>query len=453
MCIALFRRLSLALLPAAALSAALFSPRMQAQDKDWIPTWSPADMALGPAANLPIGKQDVTIRQVVHISQGGKRMRVTLTNEFGTEPLKISAAHIAFLSAGSKILPETDRPLTFGGQATVTIAPGTFLASDAVVETVPIFSDLVISLSVPAQPITKVSGHALAVATTFFVAGDQTTALEFGSPAAVPPGTPAPDLTAPLKAPLGEKPIVPNDPHTQTATAGQAPGLLVSTKSWYFLKNIEVEKTRKSSVVIAFGDSITDGAQSTPDTNRRWPDALSVALAANKKTAALAVVNKGISGNRVLYENAGPSALDRWDRDVLREPGARYVLIVEGINDIGNMHRAPADAITEQQLIGGFTALATRAHAKGLKIIAGTILPYEGAKYYSEDGEKIRADVNAFLRTSKLFDGVVDFDKATQDPQRPGHMLAKYDCGDHLHPSDAGYAAMAAAINVKLFKK
>ena len=436
----------------AALLLALAIPAA-AQD-NWLGTWTTAAMPLAPAAaaQLPIGRQDVTLRQVVHISQGGKRLRITFTNEFGTTPLHIAAAHVAFLSAGSKILPATDHTLTFGGKPDIIIAPGKFAASDAVVETVPIFSDLVISTAIPQQDLPVPTYHPMALQTTFIAAGDQTTALEFDSPAAIPPGISSPNITAPIQPPVGAKPIVKSG-GGPAAASGNAPALLERSTSWYFLKDVEVDATRKSGAVITLGDSITDGAQSTTETNRRYPDDLAPLLAANKKTAALSVLNVGISGNRILHENTGPDALDRFDRDVLGQPGARYVILLEGINDIGNMHRSPDDAITDQQMLDAFTALADRAHAKGLKFIVATILPYDGARYGSPDGEQLREHVNAFLRTSPLFDGVIDFDKAMRDPQQPTHLLPKYDCGDHLHPNDAGYAAMAAAVNLKLFSK
>ncbi len=404
------------------------------------------------AATLPIGKQDVTVRQVVHISQGGRQMRVTFTNEFGTAPLRISAAHVAFLSAGSKILPATDRALSFSGKPGVTIDPGKFVSSDAVTEMVPVFSDLVISTALPIQDVPAITYHASAYATTFIASGDQTAAIEFNKPEATPAGMSAPDVTAATGAPPGGNPIVNGSTQPQSSSSGNNPDLLAQTISWYFLKSVEVERTRRSATVVAFGDSITDGAGSTPETNRRWPDVLAPLLAANKKTKALAVVNEGIGGNRILHEGAGPSALDRFDRDVLSQPGVAYVIMLEGINDIGNMHRGPADAITTQQLVDAFTTLANRAHAKGVKFIAATMTPYNGAKYYSDDGEQIRQQVNTFLRASKLVDGVVDFDKATRDPDHPDRLLPKYDHGDHLHPSDAGYAVMGAAINVKLFR-
>lgn len=402
------------------------------------------------AKKLPIGKQDVTLRQVVHISQGGKRMRVTFTNEFGTTPLRINTAHVAFLSAGSKILVNTDHPLSFGGRPGITIAPGQFASSDAITATVPIFSDLVISTAIPAQELPAITYHAAAHTTTFIAPGDLTTAEELTSPAAPPPGMPAPDVTAPITAPLGGNPITSN---TRPQTSSGGGDLLTRTTSWYFLKDVEVDRTKKSATVVALGDSITDGTGSTDETNRRWPDVLAPRLAAEKKTAALSIANVGIGGNRILHEGTGPSALDRFNREVLSQPGARYVLMLEGINDIGNMHRAPADAIIEQQLIDAFTSLANQAHGKGLKFIPATILPYGGAKYFSEDGEAIRQHVNTFIRTSPFFDGCIDFDKVIRDPDHPDRMLPKYDHGDHLHPSDAGYAAMGAAIDLKLFRK
>ena len=440
---------------ALALTLLLSSAAASAQSSDWLPTWGTADMLLVPtsdaAKKLPIGKQDVTLRQVVHISQGGRRMRITFTNEFGTTPLLINAAHVAFLSAGSKILVSTDHALSFGGHSSITIAAGKFASSDAITATVPIFSDLVISTAIPAQDLPAITYHAAAHATTFIATGDMTTAEQLNSPAAVPPGIKPPDVSAVATAPLGDKPLVESDKHPQTTAGGG--DLLAQTTSWYFLKDVEVDRTKKSAAVVALGDSITDGTGSTDETNRRWPDVLAPLLAANKKTAALSVVNEGIGGNRILHEGTGPSALDRYSREVLSQPNARFVLMLEGINDIGNMHRAPADAITEQQLINAFTSLASQAHARGMKFIPATILPYGGARYYSDDGEAIRQQVNNFIRTSALFDGYIDFDKVIRDPAHPGQMQAKYDHGDHLHPSDAGYAAMGAAINLKLFSK
>jgi lysophospholipase L1-like esterase len=443
---------------AAAILTATFwlIPAYAQSDKGWLPTWTTASMPLtagSPTAQkLPLGKQDVTLRQIVHISQGGKKLRITFTNEFGTTPLHIAAVHVAFLSAGSKILPATDRTLTFGGQPSITIAPGKIAASDAVSETVPIFSDLVISSAIPAQALPRITYHSLGLATTFIAAGDQTTEEEFNSPAAVPPGVSKPDVTALITAPVGEKAIVAPSPPPQAAQ-GSGPDLLAQSTSWYFLKNVEVNDTRKSAAIVTFGDSITDGAQSTPETNRRYPDALAPLLAANKKTKAMAVLNVGISGNRILHEGTGPSALERFDRDVLTQPRARFVILLEGINDIGHTATPPLLPVTASEIIEGMKTLIQRAHSKGLVIFAGTLTPIGGAGYDKPGADETRQQVNAFILTGNAFDGVIDFDKALRDPQHTEKMLKKYDSGDHLHPSDAGYAAMAAAVDLKLFRK
>lgn len=424
---------------------------------DWIGTWTSAAMPLNQTPNnpkLPLGSTDVALRQVVHISQGGKKLRVAFTNEFGTTPLTISAAHVAFLSAGSKILVNTDKPLMFDGKPGITIAPGAFAYSDAVVETVPIFSDVVITTAVPQQPMNVVTQHALGMTTTWIAPGSNVAAEQFEDPAAVPPGVTPPDVSAPMRSlAQGQPPTAQPITHAEGGPSVQGGSAVVKTSSWYFLKRVEVNTDKHSAALVTLGDSITDGARSTPETNRRWPDVLAPLLAAEKKTAHVAVLNVGISGNRVLKVGAGPSALDRFDRDVLQQPGAKFVVIMDGINDIGNMHRAPADAITEQAMLDAYTAMAKRAHAAGLKVIAATLTPFEGAKYYSEDGEQIREHINAFFRTSTLFDGVIDFDKIIADPEHPLRFHPKYDSGDHLHPSDAGYAAMGAGINLKLFRK
>lgn len=419
--------------------------------RDWLGTWTTADMPMdaGAAARLHFGEGPMTVRQVVHISQGGKRVRVRFSNEFGTAPLQIGAAHLAFLSAGSRILTETDKPLLFSGQTSVTIPVGGVVASDAVVERVPIFSDLVISIAIPAQAAPTVTAHIAARATTYIAAGDQTAAREFSSPLIAPPGLTQPDITAAVSAPPGDLTVVrANKPSSTTeAASGVLPGSIVQSSSWFFLKDVEVDAGRKSSALVCFGDSLTDGAGSTTETNRRWPDALAPLLQADSHTENIAVLNTGIGGNRLLHDGVGPKASARFDRDVLSQPGVRSVILLEGINDIGS---GTTDA---QPLIAAMTDLANRAHARGLRIFAGTLTPYEGAGYYTAAGEAVRQQVNAFLRSNTVFDGYIDFDKALQDPQHPTRMLAKYDHGDHLHPSDTGYAAMAAAIPLKLLRK
>jgi lysophospholipase L1-like esterase len=211
---------------------------------------------------------------------------------------------------------------------------------------------------------------------------------------------------------------------------------------------MEVVAPPATGVIVTFGDSITDGTRSTPNTNNRWPDLLAkrIAQASGQK---LAVVNAGIAGNRVLLDGAGPSALARFDRDVITQPGVTHVIVLEGINDIGQGRSNPLPSVPD--LIAGHRQLIMRAHARGLKIFGATLTPYEGAAYATPEGEAKRAALNEWIRTSKEYDGVIDFDAATRDPNQPTRFLAAYNSGDNLHPSDAGYKAMADAIDLSLF--
>lgn len=422
-----------------------------AQKHGWLGTWTtanygmPADQAATLQKTTQIGTQLVTLRQVVHLSQGGRMVRVRFSNEFGTAPLTISAAHLAFLSAGSSILPKTDRVMTFGGKTAVTIAPGEFVASDAVTERVPIFSDLVISIALPAQAIPSITFHNLALQTAFFAAGDQTGALQLSSSELPPPGLGQPDLTRPVQTPIASRPVVKTSTNP-SVTAGQpAAPLLAQSGSWFFLKDVEVDANKKSLAVVCLGDSITDGLGSTTETNRRYPDVLEGLAAQLSKTMYTSVLNAGISGNRLLSDGAGQAAFKRLERDVFSQPGARIAILLEGINDIGGAR----GALSSQDIIGALTEIANQAHQRGMRIYGATLIPFEGSGYYTNAGEQVRQQVNVFLRSNTVFDGTVDFDKAFADPQHPTRMLPKYDHGDHLHPSDAGYAAMAAAVNLK----
>jgi len=359
------------------------------------------------------GESGVTLREIVHVSLGGSQVRVQLSNEFGAEALTVSAAEIAVRDKGSAVVTASEMPLTFGGRASVVIPAGAMVVSDAATLKVKPLSDVAVSLFLPSQPETVVSRHSAAYQTNYMADGNAAASA---------------DLT-------GAKPFY----------------------SWDFLKGVDVRADADAASVVAFGDSITDGAHSTRDANARWPDVLAARLAANKSTAKIGVLNQGIGGNRVLHDNTGPNALARFDRDVLAQAGVKYLIVMESINDIG--HAAdpnPAkryDIVTADDLIAGLTQLARRAHTHGIKVIGATLTPYIGAGYQSPEGETMRQAVNAWIRTTKELDGVVDFDKATDDPDHPGVFLPDYDSGDHLHPKDAGYKAMGDAIDLKLFGK
>ncbi len=357
-----------------------------------------------------------TLREIVHISAGGAQIRVRFTNAYGLDPLTISDAHVA-LSAGNAAVQAgatqagSDHAITFGGATSVNIPPGGELFSDPIALAVQPLSDLAISFYLPSQVMRAETYHSFGDQDNFIATGDVSTAADL------------PDAT--------------------------------KISSWYFLDGVDVQAVEGSRAIVTLGDSITDGALSTHNANLRWPDLLAARLQADPNLKNVSVLNEGIGGNRVLNEVAGPSAISRVDRDVLSQSGVRYVIILESINDIGRLSHVvnPYDDITAQQLEMGLKQIADAAHEHGIKAIGATLTPYGGAGYSSDKGEQVREAVNDWIRSSGTFDGVVDFDKATQDPANPTHFSADYDSGDHLHPKDAGYKAMAGSIDLTLFAK
>ena len=383
---------------------------MQAKEQGdhWVGTWAAAPVA----ASNPEGKivaGDTTLREIVRISVGGPMVRIVLSNEFGSDPLTVGAAHIAVSEGGGGITLSSASALTFDGRPSITIPAGAMVVSDPAAMKVATGSDLAVSLYIPEQKIDVVSQHGFADQTSYQVVGNAVGAAKLED----------------------AKEIF----------------------SWPFLKGIDVKIENKGASIVTFGDSITDGALSTRNANARWPDVLARRLAGEKKTAMLGVLNEGIGGNRVLHDTTGPSALARFDRDVIAQAGVQYVILMEGINDIGHAQDPvqPYDVVSTEELIGGLAQLAERAHLHGIKVIGATLTPYVGAKYQSEGGEAMREAVNQWIRTTNRLDGVVDFDKATQDPANPKAYLPANDSGDHLHPKDAGYKAMGEAIDLKLF--
>jgi len=407
-------RLALALaLAIAAASAATDKTR-------WIATWgaSPApqlaDQAEMRAAKLEF--QDQTLREVVHTSAGGSAVRVRLSNAYGKQTVEIGSAHIALHSHGADIVAGSDRPLTFGGRATVSIPPNALILSDPVKLDTPAAGDLAISIFIP-QGASGAGIHYSAEQTSYIAQGDVTAAATIAEP--------------------------------------------VTLTSWVFLTGVDVLAGQSASTLVAFGDSITDGAHSTTDANRRWPNILSDRLLRSGAHKQIGVLDAGIGGNRILHDGTdvrfGVNALARFDRDVLAQSGVRYVIVLEGINDLGHAGTsAPAsETVTAQDLIAGLTQMIERAHEKGLKIFGATLTPFEGTVfpgYFTPEKETKRKAINEWIRTGHAFDGVIDFDKAVQDPNHPDSMLPAYDSGDHLHPNDAGYKTMADAIDLSLFK-
>lgn len=361
-----------------------------------------------PAPPLPPSSfHDQTIRMTVRTSIGGSRVRVELSNAFGTMPLMIGSAHVALHDKESGIVAGSDRALQFNGKPAVSIPPGADILSDPVNLDVPKLGDLSVSIYLPGETGSPTM-HATGLHTTYITkSGDST-----GAPTLA-------DTT--------------------------------TSQSWYFLSGVEVPASADGAAIVAFGDSITDGATSTVDTNSSWPSFLAQRLAANSATAHWAVVNEGISGNRLLRDGAGVNALARLDRDVLAQPGVKWMTVMLGINDIGIGSRTPAEAVTADDVTGALNQIVQRAHADGIKVIGCTLTPYQGAAYYSDAGEVVREAVNQWIRTSHVFDAVEDFDAVVRDPANPKQIRADFNIRDHLHPNDAGYKAMAEAIDLSLF--
>jgi lysophospholipase L1-like esterase len=360
-----------------------------------------------------------TLRQIVHTSIGGSKARVVLSNAYGTAPVIVGAAHVALRDKDAGIQATTGHPLTFSGHPTMTIPANAIVYSDPVDLTVPAMSDIAIDLYLPGTTNTPAS-------ITMHGAAHQTSYIS-------ETGNHAGKATMPV--------------------AGK-------TESWFMLSRVDVVAPDAIGTIVAFGDSITDGTRSTPDTNHRWPDLLANRLIADG--VKMGVLNAGIGGNRVLGEasvpagvdtravGAGINALARFERHVLSIPGVTHVIVLEGINDIGNARQNTSP--TADDIIAGHKQLIQQAHARGIRMIGATLTPFWGAAYFTEAGEAKRQAVNEWIRTSKTYDGVVDFDKATRDPGDPKKFLEKYDGCDYLHPSDAGYKAMADAIDLSLFK-
>ncbi len=393
-------------------------------DGHWVSAWSTAVHAPLPFPNLPpppvFEKQ--TIRMIVKPTIGGDRLRIRFSNAFGTSAVSLGTAHVALVQQGGSIVPETDRTLTFGGRPSVKMPPGAPVLSDPVDLRVAAFSEVAVSIYLPEKtPASSV--HFWAQHETYIAeAGDSTT-----------------------KADL-----------TNAATR----------LSWFWLADVEVWAPNETTAVVALGDSITDGVGGKQGEYVDWPDVLATRLASDKASSRLAVVNEGIGGNRILHDGAGVNALARLDRDVLGQSGVSAMIVLEGINDIGWPHMKPRlpngetlkdppfvhQWVRAEDLIAGFKQIIERAHQHGIRVFGATLTPYEGADYYSEEGEADRQTVNKWIRTSGAFDGVFDFDAAVRDPNHPSQFREGYHSGDHLHPSAAGYKAMAEAVDLNTLR-
>lgn len=389
----------------------------------WIATWAASPQSVFPNAREPLLKiENQTVRERVRVSIGGKQIRLRLSNEFGSAPLLVGAMTVATPSDAASIIPGSMQTVTFGGHNSVTIPSDAPVLSDPVGFAVEPGAEVSISIYFPKR------------------------------------------ISAPTLHGLALKRAVVSQPGDLTH-AGKIEGGAISESS-ILVSAVLVPAEPSQRLVAALGDSITDGEGSTVDADHNWPSDLARRLRTKSGGSKIAVVNEGIAGNRLLNDNAGlgVSALARFDRDILALPGVTHIVLLEGINDIGfpgvrmgaGYLADPADARTAEDLINAYLQLISRAHTHGIKLIGATITPWEGAPfpgYYSEAKEAVRQAVNQWIRTSGAFDGVIDFDAVLRDSGHPSRLLPRYSSPDHLHPNDAGYQAMADAIDLTLFKQ
>ena len=382
----------------------------------WVGSWAASQQLVEPHNSLAADDlRDGTLRQIVHLSLGGSTLRVTISNRFGTAPLHFSGVHVARPESpvSAKIFAGTDKALTFSGAPDVIVPAGADYVSDAVHFPVTPLTDLAITLHIDIPPAQQ-TGHPGSRATSYVVHGDQLSAADL------------PDAK--------------------------------KIEHWYFIARVDVDATSYSAAVVTLGDSITDGHGATTNGNDRWPDILARRLQSQPDTKNVAVLNHGIGGNRLLLDSLGPNALARFDHDVLAQPGAKYLIVLEGVNDLGMFTKDGAMPAAEHQqevhrIIGAYEQMIARAHAHGIRVFGATIMPFVGSAFYhpGPETEADRQAINEWIRTPGHFDAVVDFDKLTRDPEHPDRLAAKYDSGDHLHPSPAGYAAMGDAVPLSWF--
>ena len=384
----------------------------------WIATWG-ASQQIPEAQNTlpPADLTDATVREIVHVSAGGSALRVHLSNAFGTEPLHITSVHIARPLApdAAAIDPASDRALRFAGASDVTIPAGAEFVSDPIPYPVNGLSDLAVSFHLDAPP-THETSHPGSRSTTWYVHGDAVAAQNLSHPNKV--------------------------------------------DHWFQLSGIDVATDAAAASVVALGDSITDGHGATTNGNDRWTDVLAARLQGSPGTKDVGVSNQGIGGNHLLTDGLGPNALARFDRDVLAPAGVRWVIVLEGVNDLGGLTRdgevtPEQHTALVQRILGAYQQLIERAHAHGLRVFGATITPYVGSDYYHPGplSEADRTAINAWIRVPGHYDAVIDFDQVVRDPAHPDRLLPAYDSGDHLHPSPAGYRAMGDAVPLGLFTR
>ena len=375
----------------------------------WVGTWTAAP---APAEAGAISNQ--TVRMNPRVSIGGDRVRVRVSNAYGTRPLLVGAAWLGLRDKGPAVVPDSHKKLTFGGAESATIAAGAFIVSDPVAFALPPLADVTVSVYLPGE-LSVSSG----------ITGRYARQTNYISP----PGNFASSVVMPVGSITGD---------------------------WLFVSGVDVLASPEAGAVVALGDSLTDANISTMDAFCRWPDQLARRLHARPRERPMGVMNQGLGGNRILHDIRGDSGLRRFDRDVLAQPGVTHVIVMLGTNDLRNRWAKPEEEVNAEQMIAGMKQLAVRAHIRGIKIFGATLTGFENETFlpgaWTPEREKHRQAFNKWVREGGAFDAVIDFDRALRDPERPASMLPIYDCGDHLHPSDLGYNKMGDAIDLSLFE-
>lgn len=400
------------------LGRALFEPASASSSAPqiWVATWGASQQIPEPQNELPVEDlRDATVRQIFHLSVGGTALRVHVSNAFGTEALRFTSIHIAHpLSTSSPAIdPSSDHALTFAGKPDVLVPPGAEFVSDPVNSKVAPLSDLAVTFHLDVPP-SRETSHPGSRATSYYVHGDAVGAATLTEPKQV--------------------------------------------DHWFQISEIDVQAPQEAGAVVVLGDSITDGHGATTNGNDRWTDVLAARLQASPQTRYIGVSNQGIGGNNLLTDGLGPNALSRFDRDVLAPAGVRWLIVFEGVNDLGGLARTgevpPADhAALVERVLAAYRQIIERAHAHNLRVLGATITPYVGSTYYhpGPSSEADRQAVNQWIRAAGHFDGAIDFDAVVRDSAHPDQLLPAFDSGDHLHPSPAGYKAMAHSIPVSVF--
>ena len=383
----------------------------------WVGSWAAAQQEPEPQNSLaPDDLRDATLRQIIHLSVGGRSIRVHISNGFGIAPLHLASVHVAraVSNRSAAIQPNSDKPVMFAGRIDVTIPSGAEFISDPLDYSAPALSDLAVSIHYDEAPVRQ-TGHPGSRATSYVAHGDLVSAADL------------PDSK--------------------------------KIEHWYQLAAVDVAAGPASAAVVALGDSITDGHGATTNGNDRWPDVLARRLQQTNGMRDIGVLNAGIGGNHLLTDGLGPNALARFDRDVLAQAGIRYLIVLEGVNDLGALARAGEATSAEhaslvERIKAAYEQIVARARTHGIKAIGATIMPYVGSDYYHPGpaNEVDRQAVNAWIRAPGHFEAVVDFDALTRDPAHPDRLRPAYDSGDHLHPSAAGYAVMGNAVPLSLFE-